>query len=75
MDASDDFEVFAEAAVLDLGVEGIVADGPGLAAAGGSDDTGARAHAACAHGHGDMGDGGRHPSLIHNNSNPCQATL
>ena len=29
MDASDDFEVFAEAAVLDLGVEGIVADGPG----------------------------------------------
>ena len=35
MDASDDFAVFEEAAVLDLGVDGIVANGPGLAAAGG----------------------------------------
>ena len=35
MDTSNDFEVFDEAAVLGLGVDGIVADGPGLAAAGG----------------------------------------
>ena len=40
MDANDDFEVFEDAAVLDLGVDGIVADGPGIAAAGGSDNTG-----------------------------------
>ena len=50
MDASVDSEVFEEAAVLDLGVGGIVADGPGLAAAGGSDNTGARADAAPAGG-------------------------
>ena len=50
MDASADSEVFEEAAVLDLGVGGIVADGPGLAAAGGSDNTGARADVAPAGG-------------------------
>ena len=35
MDSSDDFEVFEETAVLGLGVGGVVADGPGLATAGG----------------------------------------
>ena len=50
MDSSDDFEFFQETAVLDLGAGSIVADGPGLAAAGGNDNTGTRAGAARARG-------------------------
>ena len=50
MATSEDFEIFEETAVLDLGVDGLVADGPGLAAAGESDNTGRCTDAARAEG-------------------------
>ena len=42
MDASDDFEVFATRSEPVPGAAGMVGDGPGMAATGGSDSTGAR---------------------------------
>ena len=50
MDASDDFEVFATRSKPVPAAVGMVGEGPGTAATGGSVSTGARAAAVCAGG-------------------------